>query len=209
MMGKRLLVITGKPGSGKSTAAAIAAQRIASTYHFSVGDELRAIGLHGKPSIFSTELSRYSAELRLHRPVPPELATKIFGECVSSSQKKNIIVDGYPQYTNLLPGFRETVTRLGVSVIGVCHVKVSDAVARARLTSRGQRSPDVIEDEQYLDGRLLSYRENTMPTLEKLATSYPVFAIDGSQQAKDIAGTLVSIFTARKRKVSRSTKVVL
>lgn len=196
MPGKKLLIIVGKPGSGKSTTAAMATRQIANAFHFSVGDELRAIGLHGKASALSSELSGYSTELKFHRPVPPELATKVFEECVASSQQENIIVDGYPQYANLLPGFEEAVMRLYVSVIGVCHVTVPDAVARARLTSRGQRSPDVVENEQYLDGRLLSYRENTIPTIEKLAARYPVFTIDGSQQARAIADALAAIISA-------------
>lgn len=195
MPGRRLLIITGKPGSGKSTAAALATRQLANTVHFSVGDELRAIGLHGKPSALSTELSSYSTELKLHRPVPPELTTNVFEECVTRSQQENIIFDGYPQYANLLPGFEAAVMRLDVSVIGVCHVKVSDAVARARLASRGRRSPNVIEDKQYLDWRLLSYRENTIPTIQKLATRYPVFTIDGSQQVPAIAAALTAIIS--------------
>jgi len=62
---KELLLVTGKPGSGKSTVSELAAAQFIDCYYFSMGDEIRARGLNGKPSRYSDELKKYKTELTL------------------------------------------------------------------------------------------------------------------------------------------------
>jgi adenylate kinase family enzyme len=192
-MRKRLFLVTGKPGSGKSTASELAAQKLPDTYYFSIGDELRAIGLHHKPSHFSVEIQGYRAELTLHKPVPPHLAVQVFEECVDTSAEHAIIVDGYPQYADRLPMFHDSLTRARATVEAICKIDVSDDIAKARLTHRKQRSVEVTEDDDYIRMRLDGYQKNVVPTIEALTLHYPLRIIDGDQTQEEVANKLIEI----------------
>jgi adenylate kinase family enzyme len=82
MQPKELILVAGKPGSGKTTAAKTVSEILSDSYYFSIGDELRAIGLEGKSSALSVEVSQYAAELRSHLPLPAHLAHRVLEKCI-------------------------------------------------------------------------------------------------------------------------------
>jgi hypothetical protein len=43
-----------------------------------------------------------------------------------------IIIDGYPQYEDRLPGFKSTLAQLQASVIVICEIDVSDKITEYR-----------------------------------------------------------------------------
>lgn len=195
-MTKKLYLVHGKPGCGKTTASKLAALKLGEAYHFSIGDELRARVFDGKPSRYSAELQRYSEELRQSLPVPPHLASLVFEECVETSPYDTIIVDGYPQYPDRLPGFDQTLQKVGARVLAVCVINVSDDIARQRITGRAQRNANVLENEAYITKRLQGYQKNVVPTIDVLSQEYPVENINGDQTPEAIAHDLVAIMNA-------------
>jgi adenylate kinase family enzyme len=192
-MTKKLFLVAGKPGSGKSTVSRLAAAQLGEAYHFSMGDEIRARALHGKPSRFSEQLKTCVDAIKAALPIPHELVTGMFEECIADSPTDTIIVDGYPQYPDRLPAFDETNARVDAEVQAVCIIDVSDSVARTRLLNREGRFADVAEDEAYVAKRLAGFTKNVVPTIEVLAKQYHVHHIDGSAKPEAVAAALVAI----------------
>lgn len=189
-MKKHLFLVAGKPGSGKTTASALAAGMLTDAYHFSIGDELRARALHDKPSRHSKQLKQYADELRQHLPVPPHLPPLVVEECLETSPAITVIVDGYPQYADRLPGFYESLERADAEVLAICVIDVSDGEARKRLNKREQRSADVAEDNAYIQKRLDGFYKNVITTLNALSARYPVYTLDGSRPPDEVAEAL-------------------
>jgi adenylate kinase family enzyme len=192
---KELILVAGKPGSGKTTAAKTASEILGDTYYFSIGDELRAIGLEGRPSRLSAEIAQYTDELRNHLPLPAHLAHLVLEECVLSSSDTLIIVDGYPQYQDRLPAFEATLGGLSARVLVVCEIDVNDDIARSRLRNRKDRIEDLTEDAAFIDKRLVGYQRNAIPTIEQLAQQYPLRKVDGLSSRQEVANKLVQTIT--------------
>jgi adenylate kinase len=192
-MTKNLILIHGKPGSGKSTVSRIAAERLRNVYHFSMGDELRSRALEGKPSRYSDELKEQAEALRQALPVPAHLAANVFEECVETSPHDTIIVDGYPQYPDRLPRFNETLEKVDAKVVAIVLIEVPDVVAAERIRGRAQRAETVAEDDAYITGRLMGYSKNVVPTIAVLSSEYPVTHIDGTSSPDEVTAELMKI----------------
>lgn len=197
-MAKELYLIHGKPGSGKTTASKMAAEKLGDAYHFSIGAELRARALDNKPSQYSKELKPYAEKLRQSLPIPPEIVALVFQECVASSPYETIIADGYPQYPDRLPAFEATLKSVMTEVLAICLIDVSDDVAKQRMRGREQRTAGIIEDETYISKRLESYEANLIPTIEALSHDYPVTVINGMQAPEAVADDLVRVIEMSK-----------
>ena len=187
-------MVGGKPGSGKSTATKLAAELIGNIYYFSMGDEIRARGLDGKASIYKDELELLAEDLRQSKPVPAHLASGVFEECIEQSPYDRILVDGYPQHYNRLPGFNESLEKVGGKVLAVFKIDVDDQTASQRLKTRTKRFVEVGEnDDAYIDHRLKQYRENIAPALDILAEQYPMHVIDGARKPEGVAKSIVDL----------------
>jgi adenylate kinase len=197
-MSKQLFLIAGKPGSGKSTVSRLAAMQLGDAYHFSMGDEIRARALHGKPSRYGEQLKTCVDAIKASLPIPHELVAGVFEECIADSTINTIIVDGYPQYPDRLPAFDETNARVDAAVIAVCIIDVSDDVARMRLLGREGRFADVTEDDKYVAKRLAGFTKNVVPTVDVLAGKYPIHHVDGSGTPDQVAAELVRIVRASR-----------
>jgi adenylate kinase family enzyme len=191
-MSERLFLVHGKPGSGKSTASQTAAKKLGDAYTFSMGNEIRARALHGKPSQHARELSQYTEQLRQSLPVPPDLVGKVVKECIETSPHETIIVDGYPQYPDRLPGFNSMIKELGAQILATYLIDVPDEIAKERLLGREQRLAEVAEDEAFITRRLAGFQRNVIPVIDALSQDYPVHIIDGSQDANGVANDLAS-----------------
>ena len=89
---KKLFLIIGAPGSGKTTDASLIAQEDAKFAHFSTGDLLRAEDASG--SELGKLIDGFISKGNL---VPLDVVVNAIVSAIKSSDKSNVIIDGYPR----------------------------------------------------------------------------------------------------------------
>ncbi len=195
MSNPNLVLIGGKPYSGKSSIAAAAAKMDQSgrTRHLSMGDQLRAIGAGEVESAYSNVLKANTEELKSHAPVSSETAIGVFMEFVQAKPADVIIIDGFPRYPDRVEGFRQAVKKLSTNILAVCRVEVPDSVVHERSKERQQRFNDVEEDVVFVEKRLNDYRTNALPVLDILSFDYLEYRLDGRETIEENATALTTI----------------
>ncbi len=185
-----IVLIQSKPGLGKSTLAqsVVAALNQAgiTADRLSMGDTLRGISSGDIPSRFASEVRRYQSELSHHLPIPDgALTAEIVGEfCEQSTQRGThvSVIDGYPRYELLLPGFQRLLAEHSLRVGLLVILEGSDELATQRITSRHRQALGVAENAAE---RLRNYAEESAPIVERLAALYPTLRVDAANELRD------------------------
>jgi len=139
---KKLFLIIGAPGSGKTTDAQIIAQRNNdSIVHYSTGDLLREEVASGseRGQLINSFISKGLI-------VPIEIAIETIVVAIKNSPSDVILFDGYPrshEQMNELDKFLFNDT--DVELISVIEVVVSEEVACDRVLGRSRGSDDNVE----------------------------------------------------------------
>src|SRR5689334_20682301 len=108
MIKNELLLVAGKPGTGKSTASELAASKIEDARHLSMGNRLRGISSGEIPSRYSEELRAFQQNLAQGQPSPPGFANLVLREFMDM-QKGLVIFDGIPRYEGWANDFTKMV----------------------------------------------------------------------------------------------------
>lgn len=195
-MSKKLFLIIGAPGSGKTTDAAMIAERNGdSIAHYSTGDLLRA------------EVERESERGRIIESfiskgliVPIEIAIETITTAIKAAPADIILFDGYPrslEQMNELDLFLQNDS--SIELISVIEVVVSEAVARDRVLGRARGADD---DEKVFNNRMSVY---TSP-LSEIQSFYEsqglLHKIDGERTIDAIVDDMES-FVKYKIQVNR------
>ncbi len=139
---KKLFLIIGAPGSGKTTDAQIIAQRNNdSIVHYSTGDLLRDEVASGseRGQLINSFISKGLI-------VPIEIAIETIVVAIKNAPSDVILFDGYPrshEQMNELDKFLSNDT--DVELISVIEVVVSEEVACDRVLGRSRGSDDNVE----------------------------------------------------------------
>lgn len=148
---KKLFLIIGAPGSGKTTdAEMIAARNAESMVHYSTGDLLRA-----EVASESERGQRINSFISKGLIVPIEIAIETIVGALKNAPSDVILFDGYPrshEQMNELDKFLSNDT--GVKLASVIEVEVSEAVARDRVLGRARGADD---DEKIFNNRMSVY----------------------------------------------------
>jgi len=150
---KKLFLIIGAPGSGKTTDAEIIADRNRDTMvHYSTGDLLRAEVASGseRGQLIDSFISKGLI-------VPIEIAIETIVGAIKNTPSDIVLFDGYPrshEQMNELDKF--LATENNVSLVSVIEVVVSEAVARDRVLGRARGADD---DENVFNNRMRVYTD--------------------------------------------------
>lgn len=150
---KKLFLIIGAPGSGKTTdAQMIAARNSKSIVHYSTGDLLRAEVASGseRGQLIDSFISKGLI-------VPIEIAIETIVSAIKTAPSDTILFDGYPrscEQMNELDKFLSSDT--AVKLVSVIEVEVSEEVARDRVLGRSRGSDDNVE---VFNNRMKVYRD--------------------------------------------------
>ncbi len=145
---KKLFLIIGAPGSGKTTDASIIAEKNENIVHYSTGDMLREEV--GSGSKLGKEIESYISKGAL---VPLEIIVNTIVSAINNAPVDNVLIDGYPRSTQQMTAFDELVEKEdGIELASVIEVRVSQDVAKERILGRAadakageERSDDSIE----------------------------------------------------------------
>lgn len=139
---KKLFLIIGAPGSGKTTdAQMIAARNHESMVHYSTGDLLREEVASGseRGQLIDSFISKGLI-------VPIEIAIETIVSAIKNAPSDVILFDGYPRshdQMNELDTF--LVTQTTIHLVSVIEVVVGEEVARERVLGRSRGADDNTE----------------------------------------------------------------
>jgi len=130
---KKLFLIIGAPGSGKTTDASIIAEHNSDKInHYSTGDMLRAEVASG--SELGKEIDSYISKGQL---VPLQIVLNTIISAIKNSDKDVVIIDGFPRSVEQMVEFDKLLQKEDdIKLISVIEVRVSEAVAKERILGR-------------------------------------------------------------------------
>ncbi len=150
---KRLFLIIGAPGSGKTTDAEMIAERNSEKItHYSTGDMFRAEVASGseRGKIIDNVISKGNL-------VPITIAIETIIAAIKRAPTDVVIIDGYPRSQEQMGALDDyLVDEKSVQLLNVIEVEVSEAVARDRVLGRARGADD---NNEVFDNRMKVYTE--------------------------------------------------
>ncbi len=187
---KKLFLIIGAPGSGKTTDASIIAEKNDNIVHYSTGDMLREEVASG--STLGKEIDSYISKGAL---VPLEIIVNTIVSAINNAPVDNVLIDGYPRSTEQMIAFDELVSKEdNIELASVIEVRVSEDVAKERILGRAadakpgeERSDDSIE--VFWD-RMKIYT-NPLTEIQKFYTNKNLLkVIDGARTLEEVVADM-------------------
>lgn len=152
MSQKKLFLIIGAPGSGKTTDAEVIAANHDNIVHYSAGDMFRAEAASG-----SERGKLIEAIINRGDIVPIDIAIETIVGAIKRASTDAVIIDGYPrsqEQMHALDSYLENEP--DVALLSVIEVVVSERVARDRVLGRARGADD---DEAVFSRRMKVYAE--------------------------------------------------
>ena len=149
---KKLFLIIGAPGSGKTTDAELIAKQNDNITHYSTGDMLRAEV--ATKSELGLEIDKYISKGLI---VPIEVAIKTITNAIKNSPTDIIIIDGYPRSMEQLNALDQYLSKdSSLELISVIEIYVSEETARDRVLGRARGADD---NTEVFNNRMKIYTE--------------------------------------------------
>lgn len=141
MANKKLFLIIGAPGSGKTTDAELIAEQNGDITHYSTGDMLRTEASSG--SKLGVEIESYISKGLI---VPIDIAIKTITNAIKNTPTDIVVIDGYPRSMQQLYALDEYLREdRSLELCSVIEVRVSEDTARRRVIGRARGADDKTE----------------------------------------------------------------
>ena len=138
---KKLFLIIGAPGSGKTTDAELIAAKHENITHYSTGDMFTAEVASG--SELGKTIDTYVSAGNL---VPIEIVIKTIVTAIKNAPTDVIIIDGYPRSVEQMTELDKYLqSEDSVELVNVLEVVVSEETAKDRVLGRARGADDNVE----------------------------------------------------------------
>ncbi|MFA7084361.1 MAG: adenylate kinase [Arcobacteraceae bacterium] len=190
---KKLFLIIGAPGSGKTTDAELIAARDESITHYSTGDMFRAEVASGSER--GQLIDSYVSKGNL---VPIEIVIETIVNAIKNAPTNTVVIDGYPRSgEQMMELDRYLMNESDVELINVIEVEVSEEVACDRVLGRARGADDNV---QVFKNRMGVYLE----PLEEIETFYGakkiLKKINGERTIEEIVDEMDAFIQSRINK---------
>jgi len=187
---KKLFLIIGAPGSGKTTDAELIAKNNENITHYSTGDMLRAEV--ASKSAIGKELDYFISKGLI---VPIEMAIKTIVNAIKSAPTDVIIIDGYPRSIEQMDALEKYLHHeKELELVSVIEVAVSEKTARERVLGRARGADDKSE---VFDKRMRVYLEPLEAIQKFYSTKNLLKTLSGEGTVEEIVTEMESFFKSK------------
>jgi len=186
-MKKKLFLIIGAPGSGKTTDAELIAKNNPDlVVHYSTGELLRAEVASG--SELGKEIASYIDNGKL---VPLEIVINTIKSAIEKADKPIVLIDGFPRSVEQMKALDEMLkTSDDIELVAVIEVEVSEDVARERVLGRARGADD---NEEVFNNRMKVYLEPLKDIEEFYESQNKLIRINGERTIEEIVNEMEQI----------------
>ena len=188
---KKLFLIIGAPGSGKTTDAEIIAKNNSDTIvHYSTGDLLRAEIASG--SELGKTIESFTSKGNL---VPLEIVIDTIVSAIKNSPKDIILIDGYPRSVEQMEALDKILQKeKDIELVSVIEVEVSEEVAKERVLGRARGADD---NEEVFFNRMKVYTKPLAAIQSFYQTKGLLKKIDGQRAIQEIVADMENFIKSR------------
>ncbi|MBN2825973.1 MAG: adenylate kinase [Campylobacterales bacterium] len=185
---KKLFLIIGAPGSGKTTDAQLIAQADDNITHYSTGDMFRAEVASGSER--GQLIDSYVSKGNL---VPIDIVIETIVGAIKKAPTPVVVIDGYPRSTEQMTELdKYLATESEVELVSVIEVRVSEETAKTRILGRAAES-DVVRDDDNVEvfyNRMKVYTEPLAAIQEFYGAKELHKVIDGEGTIEEIVANM-------------------
>ncbi|WP_457749231.1 adenylate kinase [Sulfurimonas sp.] len=187
---KKLFLIIGAPGSGKTTDAELIAKHNTNITHYSTGDMLRAEVASGSQR--GKEIEKYISQGAI---VPIDIVIETIINAIQSSPTDIVIIDGYPRSVEQMLALDKYLQQhKEIELVSVIEVEVSENTARERVLGRARGADD---NNEVFNKRMKVYME-PLQTIRDFYTQKDILhVISGERSIEDIVHEMESFIQSK------------
>ncbi|PZT48790.1 adenylate kinase [Helicobacter valdiviensis] len=188
---KKLFLVIGAPGSGKTTDAEIISKNNAETMvHYSTGELLRAEVASGSEQ--GKLIESFTSKGNL---VPLEIVVKTIVDAISNAPKDVVLIDGYPRSVEqMLELDKILADKRDIELTCVIEVEVSKEVACDRVLGRARGADDNVE---VFNNRMNVFLEPLKEIQDFYNKKGILHKINGERTIEEIVGEMESFIKSK------------